>query len=305
MERSLVDLPFSERQFIVYMDNLNGQNEKPETSSGEQGLSSFVSRVLSKTRTKPIDVFTIAALGLSQFILPGFGQATLISIIGSMAGLQLVKLIFDHEGMKTGFITIQPEQAKHIKFPLGHPRSRVLYIAHPAEPRCYLPLSQFHEFIFQHKYAELCNIIASLAATEYEVHYIKGRQLTADFEPGGRWLGQGKATAELASGNATNFGYRATLKPKHTPALPNSLSWYPYENMWQSIAQARLHNGLLSFDLMLDYSDDFGVTAELEAKTLKAKLELGGGFRKFEATQWRIRGAFADIGLFGKPKRSA
>lgn len=60
------------------------------------------------------------------------------------------------------------------------------------------------------------------------------------------------------------------------------------------MAEGRLNFGLTEFNLVVNYEDDFGVNAKLEANAKKAGFDLGGTFNTHQATAWRISGSFAN-----------
>jgi hypothetical protein len=64
--------------------------------------------------------------------------------------------------------------AGQLSFPVGHPRKKVAYIVHPVEPRVYIPVTDFHRFLFEHKVAETLRIIRSLGAVTIEVSRVEG-----------------------------------------------------------------------------------------------------------------------------------
>lgn len=48
------------------------------------------------------------------------------------------------------------------------------YIAHPVEPRVYIPVADFHRFLIEHKAAEALRITRSLSAVTIEVSRVEG-----------------------------------------------------------------------------------------------------------------------------------
>jgi hypothetical protein len=92
-----------------------------------------------------------------------------------------------------------------------------------------------------------------------------------------------------------NFEFIANLSPKGDPNLPNKLSWYPFEPMWQMVSQGRLQYGLKDFALNVNCLEDFGINADLNTSIKNVGLQIGGNFVKHESTIWKITGNFADI----------
>ena len=70
--------------------------------------------------------------------------------------------------------------------------------------------------------------------------------------------------------------------------------WYPHEPTWQSAAEARIEFGLKRFSLKLQYTDDYGVNAELAVDAQNSGFSLGGSFEKHQKTVWSFEGEFGD-----------
>jgi hypothetical protein len=65
------------------------------------------------------------------------------------------------------------ENALLLDFPLGHPVHKVLYVGHPADPRRYIPMGDFHRSLFEHKVAEAMRLLVGLGATDVEINHAR------------------------------------------------------------------------------------------------------------------------------------
>ena len=49
-----------------------------------------------------------------------------------------------------------------------------MYVGHPVDPTTYVPVADFHRFLFEHKVAEALRLIRSLGAVTVEVVRVEG-----------------------------------------------------------------------------------------------------------------------------------
>ena len=192
-------------------------------------------------------------------------------------------------------LQIGKSEAAHLTFPPGHPRESVVYVGHPAAPKVYYTIADFHRVTFEHKFSEAITLLMHLGATNIRVEHVRGwskefsTRLSVPLGEAGTTV-TGEAGATQRAG--TQLLYEATLSGAAEPRLPESLVWYPHEPTWKSIAEGRINFDLQDFSLSVTYADDFGVNAGLKVVARKAGFELGGQFEDHEATTWRIDGKF-------------
>jgi len=270
--QELLELPYSRRRIIVVSDD---QKATPAPSPS----SSPGSRTL---RT----VFPALAIGL----LPA-------GILAANLAIELVKASKEMRQGGEDLLTVSSAAALQLTFPVGHPRKKVAYIGHPVEPKVYIPVADFHRFLFEHKVAEALRTIRSLGAVTIEVSRVEGWDQSVGVNlaaavPAATPVDVGaSATRERRKGHLVLSTMRLT--PTSPPALPGNLVWLPHEPLWQEIAQARLESGLDSFVLDVRTSDDYGVNAGLKALIAKAGLEFGGSYVEHRDTVWRLQGTFS------------
>jgi hypothetical protein len=194
-------------------------------------------------------------------------------------------------------LPVSRAEAATLTFPPGHPKvGRVLYIGHPTIPSVYYPAAHFHRLTFEHKLSEAVRLLMALGATriESEREFGWSREFAARLNVP---LGSPAEAVGGAAGGGRSSGaqilFKARLRNTATPAVPEGLVWYPHETTWQTVADGRLHHGLEEFSLVVNYEDDFGVNAKLQASIAGTPLGLGGQFDAHEATRWRMVGTFA------------
>lgn len=190
--------------------------------------------------------------------------------------------------------------AETLRFPIGHPRKNVVYIGHPVDPPAYIPVADFHRFLFEHKVAEAQRLIRSLGALSVDVIRVEGWDQTSGVNAGISVPTQPATPStdvNVIAGREAVSGQTilATMKlnPTKPPHIPEGLVWLSHEPLWQEVVQARLESGLDAFVIDVRSTDDYGVNANLKALVGKTGLEFGGTFVEHRNTIWRLQGTFS------------
>lgn len=195
----------------------------------------------------------------------------------------------------SGVVPIPWSTATDLSLPPGHPRKNVLYVAHPSDPQTYLPMADFHRLVFEHKFAEVVRLLMHLGAETIDVRHQRGwdQGFAAEISAGIPHVGlEGETGASKESSSDSRVLYQAELAGHDDPDLPDNLVWFPHEPTWQSVAEGRREFGLQQFSLKLQYTDDYGVNADLAVEAQNAGFSLGGAFEKHQTTVWSIEGTF-------------
>ena len=228
-----------------------------------------------------------------------------------VAGFEAAKLAIEAWGRASEAVDIHlvsQSEANALSFAPGHPKTDVLYVGHPCIADRYCTMAAFHRLVFEHKFSEAITLLMALGATTIEVRHVTG--WSKDLL-GGMALtvpvahGFGDASAGGGIKSAENDSQEVLLRAellnagRKKPFVPDSLVWYPTEHLWQTVAAGRIRHGLVSCQLAVTYTDDFGVNAELHgavtgnSKT-KAKLDFGGAWTEHTSTIWQIHADFDD-----------
>jgi hypothetical protein len=226
--------------------------------------------------------------------IPG-GAATAATVV---AAGQLWKAHKRAERANLPYLIVSISSAENLRFPNGHPLGNVVYVGDPGVAGNYYPVASFHRVLFEGKVAEALRLLRSLGAAEISIEYLQGFDrgggvdLSISMPAGaaGQIAGAVNRTTKASSGAKTTM----RLSPTAAAQIPNDLIWFHSEPLWREIADARLESGLQAFTLEVNYTDDFGVNASLEAKISNVGLDLGGTFTDFRETVWRLSGTFAD-----------
>jgi hypothetical protein len=214
------------------------------------------------------------------------------------AGLELWKARKRAQTANLPYLVVSDSQAVNLRFPNGHPLRKVVYVGDPGVAGDYYPIATFPRVLFAGKVAEAIRLLRSLGATEISIEYLQGFEqggavnLSASSPTGGGV----DAEAVVNRTNKARSGAKTTmqLSPTTPPHIPSDLVWFRTEPLWQEIANARLESGLRQFTIDVNYTDDFGINAKLEAKIASVGLGLGGSFTEFRETNWKLTGTFAE-----------
>lgn len=231
---------------------------------------------------------------IAKSVFSFYGEPFAITL-GKQA-LELIKTIMEALDKGADLTTLSYSESKNLKliFPPGHPRENVVYAQHPANPLVYYTASSFHRQAFEHKFAEVITLLSSLGANEIKVEHVSG--WGQDFSAGLDIATPTQDSASVGVGkNGTETSavlFDAKLTGHDTPSIPENLTWYPHEALWQAVATARVNNGLKNFNLSLTYSDDYGVNAGFKTTIKGTGLDLGGKFEEHQSTVWKITGTF-------------
>lgn len=276
-KEALLDLPYDSRRLIVVSDRLTERSEKV---------------------AQPASVLD-SATGPIGGLVARQPQAALVLLIGVL-GWEMARAVRKLQSQGTTVRPIALTTAQSLRFPPGHPRTDVVYGAHPVDAGSYIPAADFHRFLFQHKVAEAQRLIRVLGATSVSVRSVQGwnREAAADLGlsfPVPSTGAPAKAAAD--AGRTSNTGdeiiTRMTLSPLAAPYVPEDLVWFSHEPLWQEVARARIESGLCEFSIDVRSSDDFGINGKLKASLDKVGLEAGGRFVEHVETTWRLEGTFA------------
>ncbi|MEO8287515.1 MAG: hypothetical protein ABI670_13900 [Chloroflexota bacterium] len=215
--------------------------------------------------------------------------------LASLPGVEGVRHALVGDDGMVDVLTIGYSVASVLQFQPGHPRPEVLYIGHPTLVGTYYPAANFHVLTFEHKFSEALRLLMCLGASSLMVERVSGwsKELAASADLPMQLT---NVTAESGAKKSSDsrIMFHAELDGDTEPRLPEGLVWYPFEPTWQAIAEGRLKYGIKNFSMVVEYSDDFNVNAELSAKAANIGLRLGGKFTELEKTIWHIDGGFPD-----------
>ncbi|MCE5287421.1 MAG: hypothetical protein LLG02_16465 [Pelosinus sp.] len=299
IRKNLLERPYSDRRLIMFVDDeVIEAHEKAEAAAIE-------SRKITITTEEYLEYFK------SQF--------NRIYIDDLVRMLQQARVYF--AAKRDGVLIRLVEKSLIGQFQLlpGHPRDNVLYVGHPAIPKYYIPLAEFHQVIFQHKFSEALSMLMNLGAKNIHVRYVKGLGLEHLLNQGVVSAVPIKTEAAENRGRAIMEAYKNMLKSSpigsagfddvkvsieqvvllrtaprmvQPPRLPFNMSWYMFEPTWQWVGEGRMKFGLKEFIVDLNSPEDYDINLALRTKLEKAGFNVGTEFARHVPTLWRIFGEF-------------
>ncbi len=287
-----LSLPYGDRQLITFVpDAIVERPPQKELQSEDPSQKSKSTTTAFTGATAGAAMASAAAFAASHMLLLG-----LPAIAGGIATYFFLRSMKDRQVEAAPRIhLLRKSWATHFILPPGHPRQQVVFAGHPAEPRNYIPIADFHRYSFEHKFSEILSILMHLGARQIEVRHVRGwgQDFSERLAIGiPRATVSQRATSMVREQNTVL--YEAELSGGTSVPLPKDLVWLPHESTWKQIVEGRTKFGLKTFSLNLQYQEDYGVNLGLKAEIEKAGLDLGGQFEKHQSTTWEIRGTFGD-----------
>jgi hypothetical protein len=288
-------LPYGDRQLITFVED-SYLDEPPQKL-----LDPNLVRLLKLAyETMPGTALVSVAVPLARLVAPNFRMQ-----------IPLPPGIFDafDHFLRSKQAKKGPDNLRFIRkswssrftLPPGHPRDRVVFAGHPADPHNYMPVADFHRLTFEHKFSEILSILMHLGASKIQVRHICGwdqdfsAKLSIDVP--GVELAQGAGVSQHKRGAIL---FEAELSGSDTVSMPVNLVWFPHESTWKQVVAGRTHHGLTSFLLNIEYQDDYGINVSLKTLLEKKGLEIGGQFKQHRSTTWEICGTFPLIRRRGR-----
>lgn len=207
-----------------------------------------------------------------------------------------------------------------LKFSVGHPIEKELYVGHPYNADVYIPLSTFEESIFMDRFQEFSYFLQSLGATKISIVNKRGAELGEAGDVSGKT--KVKINALVAESNTTNhfsttresqsqnfkhISRTQTFSPVKKPFLPQNLVWYPHETSWQRLYEQRINGNILNHSEIISTEQNQVITRN-EKRSIQQALEYylveaeashsidaDHMFREKETTEWMINVEFAPI----------
>lgn len=290
----IVALPYEDRRLLVVMPDLPVQ--KLRNLASQDSRSTAAVGVGTAAAVAGVTVAAIAtggaALPIAAAVLGVVGAAALRARKTTDRAVETLKV------KGTDVRQVSRAEAKELEFPVGHPRSKVVYAGHPAIPFKYYPFSDFHRALFEQKVAEAERLVSALGATSVTVEHVQGWSegvgINAALGLPTALQTEVSASAGVRRSQGSYIMTKMALHPHGPAVVPQDLVWLSQEPLWQEIVRARLESGLSSFALDVTWADDFGINGSLKTRLSKVGLELGGDFTEYQNTIWRLQGEFAE-----------
>jgi hypothetical protein len=194
----------------------------------------------------------------------------------------LINKCFREPVCPNGFKVIQNEKLKNnYRFPPNHPIKDTAYALCYLIPDLYIPISNFHNYFQEMKHAAFVQLCASLGAKEIIVN---------DIEIDNKKLDLNGSMPETISRFGLKHDKNHELKIAYTFSEGNKeikdydSPWIDTEPTWKAMIELRKQNYLKTFDCEYNYTDDFGINANLKTKIQAFDINIGGNFNAMKKT---------------------
>lgn len=275
MGADFFELPYQERRLVSFIPR------KLEGKNNQDSLFDDIKKEFYKNKYK----FNVRN---------GIGVLGLLNPTSGVLYFLFKHFYKKYEDAKENIMFLSSEEAKNFKLPPGHPTNKKqVYVGHPRDSHAYYPFYDFHRAMFEHKYSELLRLVSCLGAKKIRIEHITGWGKELLFNAGGTYEGDNasggtKHTNKSKSSIISEFN----LNNDVIPHIPTDMIWLESESLWKEFARMRMENNLLDYNIQLEYTDDFGINAELEAKIKGAKIGIGGNFITYNQTVWDFKVEF-------------
>lgn len=210
-----------------------------------------------------------------------------------------------------------------IKFPMGHPQAKTLYIGHPLKPNVYIPFENATEQLFMEKIREFTYLAQCLGATEVKFRKVKGldisssqiNEMSAEGAAGRKFI-NAEAGATLSSNQAETYKANDTVEhvqtfnPIKAPFCPEGLVWLAADESCQAMVKSRLNGNMLNYTEHISSTETTTVSSSqlvnikgsFEYLLMKASgsREVKGDntFSKATETEWEVCVTFKPLDEF-------
>ncbi len=221
------------------------------------------------------------------------------------------------------FKVLLKKDLPEIKFPIGHPIEKELYIGHPYNPNIYIPLSEYEFSLFLDRINEFCYVLQCLGASEFSIESKKGKDtdilknenLEVAANVGVSLYGASSERTKTENKHETSnikqkISKKQTFSPTKKPYLPDNLVWYPHETAWQRLYEQRTNGSILTFEetistqqnKLVSTNELMSINAEFKAYInvsvkagIKVNRQIEKEFKEQETTAWNVKVEFVPI----------
>lgn len=220
---------------------------------------------------------------------------------------------------------LDPTHLQNMTFPIGHPITNQLYVAHPLVQTHYIPFENYEIELIKDRVHEFCSLMECIGATSISIDYQQAldseneynRDIRATAEASFKhFSAEGtqhqNETRKFMQSIGSQLNLEQTYNPTQYPYLPDNLLWYPQEPTWQRLVGQRMRGSLVSHTECIEtrttqvINNDtlFDIEAELKVLLANANLQISNTtsekFKQHENVVLRIHVEFAPISALNK-----
>lgn len=173
-----------------------------------------------------------------------------------------------------------------IRFPVGHPIQKVLYVAHPVEKGLYIPFDNSEQELLNDKMHDLSFLLQCLGAEEICISSEKGHSVetfmysSSSHDGGGAYKAIGVSggyslsnSSGRSNHNTNGITIRATFNPTDQPFVPEGIEWLNTEPSWKRLIQQRMQGNMLTYSLSIS-SKSVTTISSSKIESIRASLRI-------------------------------
>jgi hypothetical protein len=184
------------------------------------------------------------------------------------------------------------EARDQFRFPMNHPIDGVAYACCDAEPDAYVPISAFHQYMYEYKIAAFNLLCGNLGVRRCLVQYAEedGKDITGTIGATGIPTSVGKVSGKVNAGKhdsnvASAAVYCEFPEPKSRPIATQN-GWMVGEPTWAMMEKLRLERDLKQYKAEFSYASDMGINAEVTTKIASIGINVGGKYEEMHRRKW-------------------
>ncbi len=174
----------------------------------------------------------------------------------------------------------------NFNFPPQHPKDGIMYACCDIEPDLYVPISTFHNYMYQHKMSAFNEMCASLGAKTCRVRYAEENdiditaKLNASNIPSQVGILDGGANSSYKNTNKEGLNTYFSFPKPAKPITEYKSNWLNGEPTWVSLQKIRLERDVDRYTAEFNYIDEMGISVDIAASINKIGINIGGTFNK-------------------------
>lgn len=229
----------------------------------------------------------------------------------------------DDESDTISWVFPLTQYPRDMQFPVGHPQSGTLYVAHPVRQGYYLPYETAEETLFMDKINEFKYLVQCLGATKISFRILRGETASTGKQDeqhvsgaascravGGRLAVSEQTEEHLDTASQNRREWYSTFEPMQQPYCPEDTLWLAADHSWQRLVQMRLNGNQTSFCERITSSETMNLSSskfeQLQASVKFLMMKASGKIKNksdFKISQsknieWEIQVEFKPLDAF-------
>ncbi|RYJ50997.1 hypothetical protein DR871_013810 [Flavobacterium petrolei] len=206
----------------------------------------------------------------------------------------LFKMLTNPKKASYNYIVKKPQSCliddavNEFTFPPYHPVSNTIYSCSDSDPNLYIPLAEFHEYVFQSKLSSFKELCSTLGAKNCIITYAEedGIDITAKVKAENIPTEAGVIDGDINGSSSTKkdaiLKFNCSFAKPKAPIKEYKSNWMKSESSWITLQKIRLEGGCKKDKAEVSYTDDMNINVDLALKLEKMGVGIGGTFKKIK-----------------------